>query len=270
MKAQETYTKFAKFYDAYTAQYADDIPFYLAALTGRKGPLIEVGCGSGRILKALIRAGHTVTGVDASESMLALAQEKLEQVAHGQSCTLILHDFSGAPLPQKYEAALVTFYTFNYIHPDQRLRLLNNLGRSLADGSLIILHLFYPDPLAHPDLAGKWQQKGCYRIDGEAVTLHDYRRMLDYNTEERIQRYIYGSGVNEEIQTERYYLSSAEISELLNAAGFDRVQATWDLQFEHLEPLVGQREMAGEFMVVAERRVSNGTGTHNSKVGVVH
>jgi hypothetical protein len=43
MNAQGTYARFAKFYDAYTADYTEDIPFYLAAVAGSRAPLLEVG-----------------------------------------------------------------------------------------------------------------------------------------------------------------------------------------------------------------------------------
>jgi SAM-dependent methyltransferase len=258
MNAQATYARFAKFYDVYTAEYTDDIPFYLAAVAGRQSPLLEVGCGSGRVLMALLRAEHTVTGVDISEEMLALARGKLKQEPLGRNGALILHDFAGGSLPGRYGAALITFYTFNYIRPDERLVFLKNVGRSLADGAPVILHLFYPAALAHPELAGQWQAKGCFRIDGENVTLYDCRRMLNGYTEERRQRYEFGTGTSEEIQTMRYYLSPIEMTGLLNAAGFARARVTWDMQHEHLEPMAGREGPGGEYIVVAEKMASRG------------
>jgi SAM-dependent methyltransferase len=253
MTPQKTYARFAKFYDAYTAQYADDIPFYLAAVAGRQPPVLEVGCGSGRILLALLRAGHAVTGVDVSEEMLALAQRKLKQERPGWKCALLLHDFAKEPLPGQYGAALITFYTFNYVSPDERLAFLRNLGRNLVEGAPVILHLFYPTVLVHPELEGLWQAKGRYRIDGEEIALLDCRRMLDDHTEERRQRYDSSAGTSEEIQTVRYYLSPVEMARLLNAAGFAQVRVGWDLQFEHLAPLTQRDEASREYMVVAEK-----------------
>jgi len=258
MTVQETYARFAKFYDAYTAQYVGDIPFYLVAVAGRQPPLLEVGCGSGRILVALLRAGHTVTGVDVSEEMLALAQRKLKQEPLGRKGALLLHDFAKGPLPGQYGAALITFYTFNYVPPHERLAFLKNLGRNLVEGAPVTLPLFYPTVLVHPELDGQWQAKGRYRIDGEEIALLDCRRMLDEHTEERRQRYESSTGTSEEIQTVRYYLSPVEMAGLLSAAGFAQVRVGWDLQFEHLAPWTGRNEPSGEYMVMAERMVSQG------------
>jgi len=254
MNTQGAYARFAKFYDAYIADYSGDIPFYLAAVAGCRPPLLEVGCGSGRILAALLRSGHTVTGVDISEEMLALARKKLQQEPLGPNGALVLHDFAKCPLPGRYGAALITFYTFNYVHPNERPAFLQHLGRNLPEGAPVILHLFYPAALAHPELEGKWQTKGCYRIEGEEVRLYDCRRMLNGHTEERCQRYEMSSGAIEEIQTLRYYLSPLEMAKLLSAAGFAQVRVGWDLHYEHIEPLTARNGPNGEYMVVAERK----------------
>jgi ubiquinone/menaquinone biosynthesis C-methylase UbiE len=71
---------FVRAYDAFYAlgapPIAGDIAFYdrLARATG--GPVLELGCGTGRIALALAQAGLSVTGVDISTGMLALARAR--------------------------------------------------------------------------------------------------------------------------------------------------------------------------------------------------
>ena len=79
MTTQTTYTRFAQFYDAYVGDYARDLPLYLALASKAHAPILEIGCGSGRVLLPLVQAGHLVTGVDISEEMLRLADEKLNK-----------------------------------------------------------------------------------------------------------------------------------------------------------------------------------------------
>src|SRR5262249_51822951 len=43
---------------------------------GRPGRLLDLGCGTGRLLLRMARAGHWVLGVDLSREMLAVAREK--------------------------------------------------------------------------------------------------------------------------------------------------------------------------------------------------
>ena len=48
-----------------------DVPFYVREAAGVKGAVLELGCGAGRILLPLARAGRTGVGLDSSEQMLA-------------------------------------------------------------------------------------------------------------------------------------------------------------------------------------------------------
>jgi ubiquinone/menaquinone biosynthesis C-methylase UbiE len=66
---------FARLYDAFP--FTDDLAFYAGLAGTQGGPVLELGCGSGRVLVPLARAGHHVVGVDTSPHMLALAREKL-------------------------------------------------------------------------------------------------------------------------------------------------------------------------------------------------
>ncbi|HEX5501234.1 MAG TPA: class I SAM-dependent methyltransferase, partial [Thermomicrobiales bacterium] len=65
----------ARLYDAFP--FDADLPFYLELAAAQGGRVLELACGSGRVLVPLARAGHRVVGLDASPHMLALAREKL-------------------------------------------------------------------------------------------------------------------------------------------------------------------------------------------------
>src|SRR5829696_3720504 len=67
----------ARIYDLVSVAYDEDLAWYheLAAEAG--GRVLELACGSGRLLVPLARAGCSVVGVDVSPPMLALARERL-------------------------------------------------------------------------------------------------------------------------------------------------------------------------------------------------
>jgi SAM-dependent methyltransferase len=57
------------------ADAGDDVAFYRALAAETGGPILDVGCGTGRVAFALASDGHEVVGVDVSSPMLRLAAE---------------------------------------------------------------------------------------------------------------------------------------------------------------------------------------------------
>ena len=93
----ETVPDFGVLYDAVPA-YASrsDIAFYLeeaAAAGDSRGSasVLEIGCGTGRLLLPLARAGHAVTGIDESRSMLGRCEVKLTAEAPAVRDRVALH-----------------------------------------------------------------------------------------------------------------------------------------------------------------------------------
>jgi SAM-dependent methyltransferase len=71
------YEQTAKYYDLVHAELKDDIPLVLTLAGQGKGPILELGCGTGRLLLPLARAGYEVIGLDNSPAMLAKAKARL-------------------------------------------------------------------------------------------------------------------------------------------------------------------------------------------------
>src|SRR5437667_12320313 len=74
-------------YDSFIAEYYDaspvvatrqDAPIYLSAARDWGEPILELGCGTGRITLALAKGGYRVTGLDLSQRMLERCAEKRE------------------------------------------------------------------------------------------------------------------------------------------------------------------------------------------------
>jgi 2-polyprenyl-3-methyl-5-hydroxy-6-metoxy-1,4-benzoquinol methylase len=68
------YDDWADIYDAVYADLTHDVDFYAAMARESGGPILELGCGTGRISLAIAREGVAVTGVDISPRMIAVAQ----------------------------------------------------------------------------------------------------------------------------------------------------------------------------------------------------
>jgi SAM-dependent methyltransferase len=70
----------SEFYDHIVSyRERDDVGFYVELVSSVDGPVLELGHGTGRILIPIARAGKEIVGLDASPSMKAICDEKLEQ-----------------------------------------------------------------------------------------------------------------------------------------------------------------------------------------------
>ena len=68
-----------------------DIDFYLRLAEETGGPILDVGCGTGRVATALVADGHEVVGVDLSAPMLRLAEQRREALSADVAARLSFH-----------------------------------------------------------------------------------------------------------------------------------------------------------------------------------
>jgi predicted TPR repeat methyltransferase len=100
---------------------------------GGVGAVLDVCCGTGLLAAELARLGYRVTGVDASESMLALARGRV-----GNDAALVRAALPELPVEGVFDAAVSTFDGFNYLSPDElRLTLRAVAGRLRPEGWLV-------------------------------------------------------------------------------------------------------------------------------------
>lgn len=74
---EASFDRIARFYDYENKGYVKDIPFYLEYAKNCGGEVLELGCGTGRILIPMAKAGITITGLDISGEMLKIARDKV-------------------------------------------------------------------------------------------------------------------------------------------------------------------------------------------------
>ena len=73
----------AQFYD-FQSFPIDDIDFYIKQLPSTKASVLELGCGTGRVLIPLSEHCAFVHGIDLSEGMLSICQAKIEEAGIAQ------------------------------------------------------------------------------------------------------------------------------------------------------------------------------------------
>src|ERR1700682_3844608 len=66
----------AVYYDHVAPGVDGDVAFYVAEARSDGSPILELGCGTGRIVIPMAEAGLEVVGLDASHDMLGVARNK--------------------------------------------------------------------------------------------------------------------------------------------------------------------------------------------------
>lgn len=171
-----------KIFHAHHAQYNEDIPFWLELAREQGDPILELGCGTGRVLVALAKAGYRVFGLDHDAEMLAFLRDnhspdKLSGV------NIFLSDLSAYHLARQIPLILLPCNTLSTLTSETRKNALTLVEQHLSPGGLFAASLPNPARLAslpafgepeieetinHPEsgnplqISSEWEKKGKY------------------------------------------------------------------------------------------------------------
>ena len=98
-EGHEGWDDYAPFYDWENARTLGrrDVPFWRNLAVHAGGPVLELGCGTGRIALPLGRAGVHVIGIDRSDAMLARARARLKRASMAGRVDLVRGDIRHLP-----------------------------------------------------------------------------------------------------------------------------------------------------------------------------
>ena len=140
---------FGVVYDAVPAyESRGDVAFYVEEAMRQRGPVLELGCGTGRILLAMARAGASVTGIDGSESMLARCRSKVaaEQPDVRARIDVRLGDGRAFTLGSTFGLVVAPFRMLQHLTTiEEQLSCLAAVGRHLAPGGRFVFDVFNPN-----------------------------------------------------------------------------------------------------------------------------
>lgn len=136
----------------YTKTYRDrleDVRFYTDLAVSRGGPVLEYGCGNGRIAVPIARHGIEVVGVDLSAAMLADLRERLRREPPQVQKLMRLRrgDMRSVRLRRRFPLVLCTFNAFLHLYTRQDVeRFLARVREHLEPGGELCFDLSIPEP----------------------------------------------------------------------------------------------------------------------------
>ena len=220
----------ARLYDAFP--FDADLPLYLELATAQGGRLLEVACGTGRVLVPLAQAGFHVIGLDASPFMLDIAREKLGAAGPEieARARLVQGDMRSFALGETFDLAIIAAKSMAYLtsRADQQ-RTLRAVAGHLRPGGLLALDLMNPSPAWLLEPPGSLRQDLVQDVGDQGITVARTEAVVstDLASQVRVIRSAYeivgadGSVTKRFVEWPYRYIYRFEAELLLEQAGFE-------------------------------------------------
>ena len=249
LDAKSTERKFAEFYNLYTAEFKHDVAVYLDLAAKFEGPVLEIGCATGRVIGHLAAAGYRVHGIDTSRPMLEIARRRLEPLE--PRATIADFDLRSGPLSERFGVAFAPLFAFNALIDIEEQRLfLRHLVRSLEPGAVLALDLFCPVSMVRGTSAQTKEIE--HVVAGRQLRVRDRREMLTPLLERRTQGFRIDGGPETEVVTHRRYVPPAYLASLLEESGFENVRCIQAYDVSTAAPVSASAVPSGPFMIIGE------------------
>jgi SAM-dependent methyltransferase len=219
-------------YDVAYAWHTADIPFWVTRAQQAAGPVLEAGCGTGRVLIPTLQAGVDAEGLDLHPGMLDVLKKKATAV--GLSARVHLADMRDFTMARRYALITIPFRGFMHLlTTEDQLRALRCMREHLEPGGSLVLNLFYPtlERMVEPGDVERIEREFDHPETGLPVALVSVRRESD-----RVRQVLHAEmelresdarGYAGAVHRHRFSLRWTyrfEMELLLRAAGFPRFE----------------------------------------------
>ncbi len=137
----------AAFYDYCATGLEGDVQFYIEEARKAGSPVLELGCGTGRILIPVAEAGISIVGLDRAPTMLSIASQKIARlnVETQRRIELVEGDMRDFSLGRRFKLATIPYRAFLHLltSEDQR-QALGCIREHLIDNGRLVFNFFDP------------------------------------------------------------------------------------------------------------------------------
>jgi SAM-dependent methyltransferase len=225
----------AKFYD-HQGFPIDDIEFYIARVPSPQANVLELGCGTGRVLIPLSAHCRYIHGVDLSAGMLQVCAESMAAAGLTQKQARIQQgDLANLDLGQKFDLIIAPFRVFQLmIEDDQVQGFFDTVRNHLAPAGVAILNTFHPNGTPEEILARNSSPEHHYEDElpykaGRLVQYYTFRKPAIWEGEKLVfyPNLVYQYWIDEEMVEESLMEISMrvwypnQLLDLLETNGFE-------------------------------------------------
>jgi 2-polyprenyl-3-methyl-5-hydroxy-6-metoxy-1,4-benzoquinol methylase len=224
-----------------TSQWPDRF-FYLDLIKRYGQPVLDVGCGTGRLLLDYLAQGIDIDGVDNSPEMLAICRQKAQQ--RGLSVKFYMQYLEDLNIPRKYKVILIPSSSIQLIiDPDMVRRALQNIHDHLLPGGVLVASIMTIWQEGDP-LFSEWTKTAVDPISG-----NEYRRLARswYDPKSECERTedIYQLVIEDRIVKEENHernpatrsYTQGQALQLFNSIGFERVDLFHEFTMKPVQPI---------------------------------
>lgn len=137
----------APLYDHYASGLPGDVQFYSQEAQRSGSPVLELGCGTGRILFPIAKLGIDIVGLDSSSAMLTVAKDKLRTLPSEvqRHVEIVEGDMRDYSLGRQFNLVMAPYRAFlNLLTVEEQRKALSCIRKHLTDGGRLILDFFNP------------------------------------------------------------------------------------------------------------------------------
>jgi SAM-dependent methyltransferase len=137
---------FARFYDLIYSRLRSDVDtdYFLERIAASKGPVLEVGTGTGRFFAEALKRGADVYGIDTSQAMLNVLKTKLDNESFARVSQQDIRSFL---FPFSFDLIIAPFRVFMHlITKEDQMAALQHVYNNLNSGGIFIFDLYIPNP----------------------------------------------------------------------------------------------------------------------------
>jgi SAM-dependent methyltransferase len=224
--------------DAYDLLIKDlpyGLDFYVGLAREVKGPVLDVACGTGRILLPCLEAGIDIEGLDLFEPMLKTL--RANAAALGLSPRLHQADMSNFSLPRRFALVMIPFNAFIHnMTQEAQISCLECCREHLLPGGMLAFDTFFPSlevvgvpqntrvlegELPHPQTGLPMRMYDTRSFDRVAQVQHSLNELELLAADGSVQTV-------QRTQVSGRYIYKQEMALLLRVAGFARWEICGD------------------------------------------